>query len=278
MKVGASAGLLVVLSGCDVLFQLGDVHGAPPDAAPDVGCGAPDEDGDCIADDVDNCPGIYNPSQASDRDTDGIGDICDPRPTTNGDIRREFFGFNDAADQAAWPYHGSGWVFGDGYVEQTNAADTYAFIEQGAVSSEADLAVEAGFTFGAWNPSASASFLGVWLDLPDPSNYDGHSCFVSLYGDTSAHDTLFLQEAVFGTGGNSKGTSIPALQPGDEVVISLRRHRSPDVLQCFAIINGTRYDVTDVTGTVTWTSGGHVGVSGNSANERVRYVVTYVGQ
>ena len=73
-------------------------------------------------------------------------------------------------------------------------------------------------------------------------------------------------------------TSIPALQPGDEVVISLRRHTSPDVLQCFAIINGMRYGVTDVTGTATWNGGGHVGVSGNSANARVRYVVTYVGQ
>jgi predicted secreted protein len=38
-----------------------------------------DADGDDIRDLCDNCPGIYNPSQA-DRDHDGIGDACDPCP------------------------------------------------------------------------------------------------------------------------------------------------------------------------------------------------------
>jgi hypothetical protein len=36
-----------------------------------------DEDGDGIEDPFDNCPAFRNPSQ-SDRDVDGLGDVCDP--------------------------------------------------------------------------------------------------------------------------------------------------------------------------------------------------------
>lgn len=41
----------------------------------------PDEDGDGVADDVDNCPDSPNPSQA-DGDGDGVGDVCDYCPGT----------------------------------------------------------------------------------------------------------------------------------------------------------------------------------------------------
>ena len=52
----------------------------PPDIGPpDVGppdVGPPDQDGDGVADAVDNCSTFYNPSQA-DSDGDGVGDVCD---------------------------------------------------------------------------------------------------------------------------------------------------------------------------------------------------------
>ena len=35
-----------------------------------------DNDGDGVCDDVDNCPGVYNPGQG-DSDGDGVGDLCD---------------------------------------------------------------------------------------------------------------------------------------------------------------------------------------------------------
>jgi rhodanese-related sulfurtransferase len=47
-----------------------------------VGC--VDSDGDVINDDLDNCPDVYNPSQA-DSDNDGIGNVCDPNcPNLDG--------------------------------------------------------------------------------------------------------------------------------------------------------------------------------------------------
>ncbi|MGD8451476.1 MAG: thrombospondin type 3 repeat-containing protein [Phycisphaerae bacterium] len=39
-----------------------------------------DADGDLVADDCDNCLGVYNPCQG-DMDGDGFGDLCDPCPT-----------------------------------------------------------------------------------------------------------------------------------------------------------------------------------------------------
>ena len=40
---------------------------------------APDADRDAVPDASDNCPGVYNPTQA-DADGDGIGDACENRP------------------------------------------------------------------------------------------------------------------------------------------------------------------------------------------------------
>ncbi len=45
--------------------------GMPPCPAP-----TDDRDGDCVADDDDNCPGLANPDQA-DANGNGIGDVCD---------------------------------------------------------------------------------------------------------------------------------------------------------------------------------------------------------
>lgn len=64
MGARAAVVCLLALTGCEQLFGLPEVHAtqpaadaAPPDAPVD------DEDGDGVANEADNCPGIPNPDQ-----------------------------------------------------------------------------------------------------------------------------------------------------------------------------------------------------------------------
>jgi hypothetical protein len=53
----------------------------------------------------DPCPHLAN--NDADGDGDGIGDACDPRPTTPGDSRALWLGFYTAADQTGWVDRGT---------------------------------------------------------------------------------------------------------------------------------------------------------------------------
>ncbi len=55
-----------------------------------------DSDGDGYADDVDNCPGVYNPDQ-NDVDTDGFGDLCDNCPQQHNPDQNDI-DFDDVGD------------------------------------------------------------------------------------------------------------------------------------------------------------------------------------
>jgi hypothetical protein len=70
-----------VLSGC-----------TGPDPG-DRGCPSPDEDGDCVPDHSDNCPGLANRDQ-QDTDSDGVGDACDPQTGVPHELH-DFFPFNE---------------------------------------------------------------------------------------------------------------------------------------------------------------------------------------
>ena len=59
------------------------------------GPGGEDQDGDGIADDLDNCPAVFNPvfnvpfpmwEEQPDWDLDGFGDVCDPCPFDEGEV------------------------------------------------------------------------------------------------------------------------------------------------------------------------------------------------
>lgn len=105
LRFGAGAGALAstCVAGDDELDAGTDaaVDARPIDAAP-----APDEDGDGIGDDVDNCPDVANPMQQDVGETmigmaDGVGDACDPEPTRPGNVRVLFDGFHGPLD-ATW--------------------------------------------------------------------------------------------------------------------------------------------------------------------------------
>lgn len=109
--------LALALAGCNQVFGVGHTQVAP-DADLDV-------DDDQVADDLDNCPSIANPSQADDDgdgigdgcdncplventsqvdgDGDAIGDVCDPHPLQSGDCLVLFDTFDDPAGfDARW--------------------------------------------------------------------------------------------------------------------------------------------------------------------------------
>jgi len=86
----------------------------------------PDTDNDEVADDLDNCPGIYNPMivisplwprQQPDQDGDGLGDVCDNCPETmNMDqTDSDGNGTGDACEPAPTDMDGDGDVDEDDY-------------------------------------------------------------------------------------------------------------------------------------------------------------------
>lgn len=85
-----------------------------------------DDDGDDVANWLDNCPGTFNPGQ-QDCDGDGIGDACDSRNVTS----EEYLGYNDVSDFwygpiASWcdgPYRWS--VYEEYYRRIHHYRDTY---------------------------------------------------------------------------------------------------------------------------------------------------------
>lgn len=104
--------LAVLASGCLAFAPVGDGDGLDP----------VDEDGDGVANDADNCPGVFNPDQrdamesAAGGSPDGGGDACDPRPDRGGDRVVMFEPFNDG--YPSWLTQGGEWIDATGEVAQ----------------------------------------------------------------------------------------------------------------------------------------------------------------
>lgn len=139
-----------------------------PDAGP------PDVDGDGVADDVDGCPAIANPTQHDedgdgvgdpcdvcphlpdptqpDRDLDGVGDDCDPAPDTAGNAIVAFLSFEEEGTlPAGWTGSveaGSPWqVVADDLVVAMASDDVALFTTTAPTGTL--IRVDTAFTLGA---------------------------------------------------------------------------------------------------------------------------------
>jgi hypothetical protein len=160
--------LLIGTGGCAQLLQIDPISSRDAGAAggdavtgDDGGfaCTFPgmpgDIDGDGVADDVDNCPGIPNPAQtASGTDGNAIGDACDPHPTMAGDAIESFTSFANAPD-AAWMLDApSDWQQVNGGLTNSGTMDVH--LAHGALTQGgAYPTLEIGYTADHWVQSSS---------------------------------------------------------------------------------------------------------------------------
>jgi hypothetical protein len=175
------AASLVLLAGCDAVFGISKP--VPADAqqfdAPDALVGvhdprcetaqqiamddAADDDGDGIANRIDNCPGIYNPSQV-DADGDGIGDACDPDPGVR-DVFADVSYFDTSL--GCWvPDTINNWSLSANPGQVTTPASNAATMILSAATTAPTL--EVAFSFESPDQAASDG-LGVALNLATSS-------------------------------------------------------------------------------------------------------------
>lgn len=163
----ALAWIASLAGGCNLVFQLPDpmAADAPPVAIDGPEPTGPDEDGDGIANERDNCPGTPNPLQ-EDRDGDGVGDACDPAPDRDGDRIAWFDPLDDFA--ARWgALDGLGtWVQVPGGVRQVlETGPAVAVLDLGKL---VEPTVEVRFTLhaeGVAGTSGAGAYL-IFDDLP----------------------------------------------------------------------------------------------------------------
>jgi hypothetical protein len=254
-------------SGCNVLFQLEHVDVvAVPDATE---CGSPDEDGDCVGDATDVCPGLDDPTQADDGDHDGVGNACDPNQAVAHRIVH-FSGFNDpSAAMAEWNTLGTSWTFGAGAAEHPDRTAT-GELQRGEVELAPDVAIEAGFTFDGWQDETSDSQLVVWLDSRAGS-LDGHFCMVDAFSTIATMESLIVQDST----GDGRVEDVPAFVPGDRIVLVGERTHGPDVLHCRLLVNDREVATSTKPGVAGWVPSGRLGVRATYVSASLRYVAVY---
>ncbi len=253
--------------------------GAPPDAAEVdvVACGSPDEDGDCVADDVDNCPGIANASQLLTGETGivrGAGDACDPDRTQAGNVIKTFWGFNDpTVDDPQWDNQfGGGWVFTTGQVGNS-ALGNFGFLQRTVSDDDVDLTIEARFVFHSYDTSASDTRMGVWVDKP-AADVGGQTCWVTP--DATGFIRIYAQESTETPGGGAAvSVDIPMLEPETTIVLQMRRDRTAGEVHCSAILGGTRVDLPVLSASGSWLTMGRVALQARGVVTDATHVTLY---
>jgi hypothetical protein len=180
---------------------------ATPDLPPEVALpacpGTDDEDADGVADACDNCPADFNPDQANVMETnagvaaDGLGDVCDPRPTQSGDSLLLFDGFASSTLAPAWTADRAAFSVAGGDLVFDRPGDTTARSLQRGMGT--DVLVNTRFTFINW---------GIDGD-PDVNQ----NLFIGVRGNSSNGDDVRCAARRSSTGSNA--TSVAYFAYGD---------------------------------------------------------------
>lgn len=219
-------GLLAIsLSGCNQV--LGLTPTAPIDAPVDAGRGPSDEDGDGINNDDDTCPSQYNPDQTVDGDGDGVGDVCDPNPTTPGDriVAREMF----SGPLYSWtPDSSTSWTLIDGRL-QTSPVTLGAVRRLTFSTTAPHPTLEMGFAVNAYSMDA----LNAMDVAVATTNSFVHGAIGGVPG-VSPGEPIYLAQLMHGSMVQYTIELLPPILAGPENVVIVSRFATSASLE----ING----------------------------------------
>ena len=278
--------IIALVAGCsfsglpDELQPGDDV--AMPDAAPNApdGTDAADADADGIADSSDNCPLAANSDQANedgdpqgdacdlcpqlagphaDGDTDGVGDECDPNPSTPGDELVLFDGFNGTALGPAWSTVVAGgdgvWAVGGGVLTATVGEPAgIILIPVGAPGDTLRLETAADVT--AVGPGATRSI----ALLADASNVPLAFDFCAVSFDGAEAELYRYEDATW--------SSVEAMPMSTPLGLYELRSRTMSGIACE--VNDMALTASAATGT-----GDHAGFRVRNASVRYAYLAIY---
>jgi hypothetical protein len=263
--------------GCNAIYGLEPTR--LPDALIDADCTqvTPDEDGDCVANADDNCPGRANREQV-DGDADGVGDVCDPYPITTGDRIVTFQSFDDPPSaQQQWhdvEVQSGQWVFEPGQVRHDDVADAFSVLQITEPISLDTFAIEIGLRVDALPATNLTRYYGILLDHPTADISTGHQCAVKRDATFPVGTAqVALLEATAG-GGSRQFVDDPP--PGSSVMIQLTRVANTEI-RCVVRLNDEVIDLGRVLPipNVAWPRTGYFSANVNKSSVTLLWATLY---
>lgn len=261
--------IALALAGCQQVFgikRVPDAHeiDSVPACPPGIGH---DDDGDCVGDGSDNCPGIANAAQG-DMDNDLIGDDCDPDPGVAGNQQVVFVPFDAAAEQSAWTTVGAWSVSNDDFAN----ADTSSTDEDWAYRMPAMYGsgneVEARITVGTFQPGDDVK-IGAGFYAPGTGTPPEWSCSIHVPSDgTPVADS-------FDNGIATSRPVLPATVFAQGASYTLRMRFTQKTVVCDIRGDGGDVGSTNVTNMVTTATTGYLAVFTQSTAATIHSIAIY---
>jgi hypothetical protein len=261
---------LSVLSGCDYVLGLE----RKPSADFPLESETHDEDGDGRVDRNDLCPHIKDEPQV-DKDGDGIGDVCDPRPDSDDD--RYFFAFDVIPPDTLMVREGitKAGNDNDSFLVGLDTSDHSAIVLPMIDAKVADIEFT-GNVAAARDPITSydeVRLLAVHRVFTDDEKMRGDACivgtdttmnvppdFIQLFQD---HDGLYEDEQRFN--GEIK-----------QLVATVTYARTPDEMRCTVVRNGMTFAATHVNAAPRDMVSGKVAIETHDMAVRLEYLFVVI--